>query len=264
MIIDEEKQKEKVSILNMKHRNYGNMKQKQEIRIVQGKERELEYVLTRKTVKNLNMRVKPDGTIRVSASRAVSVTYIDSFVLSHEKTLIKVLDKYEKMKENVPQPLQYVTGEKIRFLGEELSLLVETKDVEEVEKAGKFLVLRVKDTADLVRKEKVMMKWFRRMQAEVFEQICKDTYPLFQSMGVKYPMIKIRSMKSRWGSCQPQRGIITLNSKMITYPKEAIEYVVLHEFAHFIHPNHSRDFYGLVEKLMPDWKERKAMLQSME
>ena len=76
--------------------------------------------------------------------------------------------------------------------------------------------------------------------------------------------MKIRNMKSRWGSCQPQRGIITLNARMIAAPREAIEYVVVHEFAHFIHPNHSKEFYTLVEQLMPDWKTRKKMLQGIE
>lgn len=240
------------------------MRQKQEVRNVQGEERKLEYILTRKAVKNLNMRVKSDGTIRVSANSLVSVKIIDKFVLSHEKTLIKALDKYKKIKENALQPLLYVSGEKIRFLGEELHLLVEAALIEEVEKIGQFLFLRVKDTSDLARKERVMKKWFGKMQVEVFEQICKDMYPLFQTRGVKYPIIKIKSMKSCWGSCKPQRGVITLNSKMIEFPKEAIEYVVLHEFAHFIHPNHSKDFYSLVETLMPDWKERRAMLQLVE
>ena len=240
------------------------MKQKQDLRTVQGKERNLQYTLTRKTVKNLNMRVKPDGTIHVSANRLVPIKYIDNFVLTHEKTLIKALDKYEKIRVNTLQPLQYVSGEKIRFLGEELHLLVEAAPVEGVDKIGKFLFLRVKDITDFARKEKVMKKWFGRMQAEVFLEICKEIYPLFQPYGVKYPLVKIRRMKSRWGSCQPQKGVITLNSKMIAAQREAIEYVVLHEFAHFIHPNHSKDFYGLVEELMPDWKDRKGMLQDAE
>ena len=72
-----------------------------------------------------------------------------------------------------------------------------------------------------------------------------------------YPELKIRYMTARWGSCQPQKGIITLNSQLIEKPRRCMEYVVLHEFAHFIHPNHSKDFYTLVESLMPDWKERK-------
>lgn len=239
------------------------MKQKQELRVVQGKERSFQYILTRKPVKNLNMRVKPDGEIHVSAHRLVPVKYIDTFVLSHEKTLMKTLDKYEKIRANTLQPLQYVSGEKIRFLGEELHLMVETAPVEGADKLGQFLILRVKDTTDFKRKEKVINKWFAKKQVEVFLEICKEIYPLFRLLGVKYPLVKIRNMKSRWGSCQPQRGIITLNAKMIAAPREAIEYVVLHEFAHFIHPNHSKDFYGLVEKLMPDWKERKKMLEGI-
>lgn len=240
------------------------MKQKQEHRTVAGKEREFQYVLTRKAVKNLNMRVKPSGEIHVSANRLVPVKYIDNFVLSHEQTLSKTLDKYEKNRANTLQPLQYVSGEKVRFLGEELHLFVEAAPVEGVDKIGQFLFLRVKDTTDFNKKEKIMKKWFSKMQVEIFLEICKEIYPLFQPYGVKYPLVKIRNMKSRWGSCQPQKRIITLNGKMIAAPREAIEYVVLHEFAHFIHPNHSKDFYGLVEKMMPDWKERKAMLQGIE
>ena len=237
---------------------------KQELRIVSGKERKFQYILTRKPVKNLNMRIKPNGEIHVSANSLVPVKYIDKFVLSHEQTLCKTLDKYEKIRSNTLQPLRYVSGEKVRFLGEELHLLVEASPIEEVEKIGQFLFLRVKDTTDFKRKERVVKKWLDRMQVEIFLEICKEIYPMFQPYGVKYPLVKIRNMKSRWGSCQPQKKIITLNGKMIAAPREAIEYVVLHEFAHFIHPNHSKDFYGLVESLMPDWKKRKAMLQGVE
>lgn len=240
------------------------MKSKQEIRKVQGQERVFQYILTRKPVKNLNMRVKPNGEIHVSAHRLVPVKYIDHFVLSHEKTLIKALDKYEKIRYNKQQPLQYVSGEKVKYLGQELHLLVENGRIEEVEKCGQFLFLRVRDTLDFARKERVIKKWLKKMQWEVFEKICEEIYPLFKPYGVKYPLLKIRNMKSRWGSCQPQKGIITLNGNMITAPREAIEYVVLHEFAHFIHPNHSKDFYTLVEQMMPDWKARKAMLNCVE
>ena len=240
------------------------MGSKQEQRTVQGKERTFEYILTRKAVKNLNMRVKPNGEIHVSANPLVPIKYIDKFVLSHQETLTKTLDKYEKIRANMLPPLQYVSGEKVRYLGEELHLLVETASVEGVDKIGQFLFLRVKSTGDFNRKEKIMQKWFSKMQVEVFLEICKEIHPLFKPYGVKYPLVKIRNMKSRWGSCQPLKGVITLNAKMIAAPREAIEYVVLHEFAHFVHPNHSKEFYGLVEQLMPDWKERRALLQGVE
>lgn len=240
-----------------------NMRHKEEQRIVKGNERNLQYTLIRKSVKNLNMRVKPEGVILVSANPFVSAKYVDRFVLSHENTIIKALDKYEKMKQNISKPLKYESGEKIYYLGEALHLLLETSKIEGVDKFGSFLNLRVKDTTDFSKKERVLKKWFSKMQREVFFQICDEIYPLFQPYGVKYPLVKIRAMKSRWGSCQPSKGIITLNAKMIAAPREAIEYVVLHEFAHFIHPNHSKDFYALVESMMPDWKKRREMLNSI-
>ena len=240
-----------------------NMRHKEEQRIVKGNERNLQYTLIRKSVKNLNMRVKPEGVILVSANPFVSAKYVDRFVLSHENTIIKALDKYEKMKQNISKPLKYESGEKIYYLGEALHLLLETSKIEGVDKFGSFLNLRVKDTTDFSKKERVLKKWFSKMQREVFFQICDEIYPLFQPYGVKYPLVKIRAMKSRWGSCQPSKGIITLNAKMIAAPREAIEYVVLHEFAHFIHPNHSKDFYALVESMMPDWKQRREMLSSI-
>lgn len=239
------------------------MRRKEEQRNVKGKERTLQYTLIRKSVKNLNMRVKPEGVILVSANPFVSARYVDRFVLSHESTIIKALDKYEKMKQNVSKPLQYESGEKIYYLGEPLHLLLEESKIEGVDKFGSFLNLRVKDTTDFARKERVLKKWFSKMQREVFFQICDEIYPMFQAYGIKYPLVKIRTMKSRWGSCQPSKGIITLNAKMIAAPREAIEYVVLHEFAHFIHPNHSKDFYTLVESMMPDWKKRREMLNSI-
>ena len=90
-----------------------------------------------------------------------------------------------------------------------------------------------------------------------------EIYTKFKPHGVRYPLITIRCMKSRWGSCQPQTGKITLNGNMIAAPREAIEYVILHEFAHFIHPNHSKEFYVLVESMMPDWKQRREMLNGI-
>ena len=239
-----------------------NMRHKEEQRIVKGNERNLQYTLIRKSVKNLNMRVKPEGVILVSANPFVSAKYVDRFVLSHENTIIKALDKYEKMKQNISKPLKYESGEKIYYLGEALHLLLETSKIEGVDKFGSFLNLRVKDTTDFSKKERVLKKWFSKMQREVFFQICDEIYPLFQPYGVKYPLVKIRAMKSRWGSCQPSKGIITLNAKMIAAPREAIEYVVLHEFAHFIHPNHSKEFWSLVYKYYPNYKEVRKYLKN--
>ncbi|MFI3326751.1 MAG: SprT family zinc-dependent metalloprotease [Clostridia bacterium] len=96
----------------------------------------------------------------------------------------------------------------------------------------------------------------REKALRIFTEIIDEIYPIFNTMGITYPVLKIRTMKSKWGSCIPSKNQITLNTKLIEYDYKFIEYVVLHEFCHFIHPNHSKDFYKLVEKLMPDYKTR--------
>ena len=82
--------------------------------------------------------------------------------------------------------------------------------------------------------------------------------PTFEAMGVAYPEIKLRRMTSRWGSCRPKTGVLTFNTGLIHADEACIEYVVTHEFCHFIHPDHSPAFHALMTRLMPDWRERKS------
>lgn len=195
-------------------------KEKTEVRYVICKDRVLEYRLTRKAVKNINLRVKPDGTIHVSANSGVPKAYVDDVVRQKQDFLVRALEQYAKKQALAPQ----------------------------IDREA--------------HKKQLLQKYPKEYQQQVFMEMCNETYAVFRKHGyrVPHPELKIRYMTARWGSCQPQRGIITLNSQLIEKPRRCIEYVVLHEFAHFIHPNHSKEFYILVESLMPDWKERKAEL----
>jgi predicted metal-dependent hydrolase len=67
-------------------------------------------------------------------------------------------------------------------------------------------------------------------------------------------------MKKRWGSCLRSKGVILLNFELIKAPKYCIDYVMIHELLHFIRKNHDSQFYDLLTVLMPDWKERKEIL----
>ncbi len=72
--------------------------------------------------------------------------------------------------------------------------------------------------------------------------------------------VRIKSMKTRWGSCNYTKGYINLNLELIKKPKCAIEYVIFHELTHLIYPNHSKQFYSYISKYMPDWQERNKKL----
>ena len=70
-----------------------------------------------------------------------------------------------------------------------------------------------------------------------------------------------QTMRTRWGSCNVKERRITLAARLALMPPEAVEYVVVHEYCHFLQPNHSPAFWAEVEKLLPDWKERRALLK---
>ncbi len=232
-----------------------------EFRSVLCGEREIGYLLARKSVKNINLRIKPDGMVLISANRRVSVGFIENFIKSRQDFIFHALDKYVPANRKPERVMQYKDGERFLVLGQELELKVIEGEKDAVDRDGDFVCLTVKDTQDEKRRERCVKRWIQELEVSVFHQVCKETYPVFQKYGVDYPEIKIRTMKTMWGSCRPERGIITLNSRLIETPMRCIEYVVLHEFAHFIHPNHSAEFYQLVAKYMPDWKVRKKELE---
>ena len=92
-------------------------------------------------------------------------------------------------------------------------------------------------------------------------ELCESAYPLFAPYGVAYPKIRIRRMKSRWGSCIPSKGTVTFNSLLAAVPRPCVEYVVMHEFTHFLRADHSPAFYRLMDRFMPDWRERRKELK---
>lgn len=221
----------------------------------------ISYVLTRKQVKNINLRIKSNGEVAVSAHRRVPATYVDKFVESKAPFILEALERVEKRREETgDRPHNYETGEIFRLLGRDYTLVVEEAGLEEIFFRGDSLVLRTKWPDHYPHKKNMMEKWMRFFTRKTFSEIIDWAYPQFVPYGAPYPVWTVRAMTSRWGSCQPQTGKITLNSKLIFYPKEAIEYVVVHEFAHFAHPDHSRAFWALVAEIMPDYKERKKLL----
>lgn len=234
------------------------------LRSIQFKNNTISYELTYKRVKNINLRIKSDCTISVSAGRSVPVAMIDNFVLSKGQFILDALKKYSEHQKHTHKITAYESGETVWLLGRGLKLVVLEGGTEAVEADNNNLFLTVKNSCDTKRKKLLVERFTAARCQTVFEELINEVYKHFEKYGVPFPKLKIRRMKSRWGSCQPKSGIITLNAMLIEAPESCIRYVVLHEYCHFIHPNHSKNFYRLVESLMPDWKERKKRLNGRE
>lgn len=242
------------------------------------------YTLIRKNIKNINLRVKPDGSIVVSAHPRVPKKRIDEFVKSQISFIQKARTRMEQTKKNTVNP-QFLTGEKIPYLGNSLILQVEKADrrlipvwLEEVQNShitnfsrsnhgeavfckNSCLYLYTNDEIHSDYKQQLYDSWQKIQAGILCEQLSRHYYPVFEKFGIIYPEIKIRKMSSRWGSCIPQKHKITFNSLLLEKSLESIEYVVVHEFSHFIHPDHSRAFYEFVGQILPDWKNRRDGLR---
>lgn len=231
------------------------------LRVVSTKDNDIKYTLTYKKVKNINLRIKFDGSVLVSAPQYVDVFRIDEFVRSKGEYVLSAIEKFKKSQSFKPSPKKYVSGESFKILGKDLRLKVIISNEEEVYSDGVFIYLKVRSD-DFSRKQNLMNKWISKQTIEIYNEIAHEVYKKFEKYGVSFPQIKIRKMTTKWGSCQPVREIITLNSRLIEVTRSCIEYVITHEFCHFIQPNHSKDFYSLLHVMMPDWKQRKNILEA--
>ena len=224
-------------------------------------DQEIEYDLQVKRVKNINLRIKPDKTITISAHPRVPESEIERFILEKQEFILRALEKYDKMQKSLPK--QYIDGEAIKVFGQDFALKVFLAKKNYVEADDSFIKLYVRSIDDLSLKKKVLDKWLYNQVEEIVTSICEKVYPLFKKYCSDFPTIKFRKMTSRWGSCNFVRKILTFNYALINAPIEFVEYVVYHEFTHFIEPNHSKKFYLTLSNFLPEYKEIKKKLQKI-
>ena len=163
--------------------------------------RTIEYDLERKRVKNLNLRIRPDQSVHVSANRLVPERAIRAFLQSKSGYILKALDRYAAMAKNAPAPKTYVDGETVTILGRELRLKVVQGKRNNVVLDGTTVLLTVKDELDRGLKQRTMDKWMKNRSLEYVRDVCNAVYPEFRKYGVDFPEIKVRKMVSRWGIC---------------------------------------------------------------
>ncbi|MCR4891728.1 MAG: M48 family metallopeptidase [Lachnospiraceae bacterium] len=259
----------------------------EELRSVFYKGQKITYVLRRKKVKNVNLRISRDGSVSVSASPRVSISFIESFVEERAAFILKTQEEFARKADFSVGPDQYETGEILRILGYAVPLEIlegsrESIDLmpiggsgdlqgrslahleNTVDLQGYHLVLTLRNPAHLQKKRHMVDEWMKGLVSGLFLRLMEKGYRAYTCYGVPFPELRIKTMTSRWGSCQPRRKVITLNNQLIHYPLAAIEYVVWHEYAHFIEANHSKAFYAVLEKQMPDWRDRKALLNPLK
>lgn len=229
------------------------------IELVKGKV--IEFELIRKNVKNINLTVRPDFSITVSAKPTIPVDVIYQYLNHKSNWIMQRIGRFNNTKsENVVEH-EYVTGESFKFLGKQYRLDVDlTTSTERVLLAEGFIKLYVRNKNKKTTKARLLDEWYREQAKTAFLESLERMYKIIDSQVSSMPKLDYKVMKKRWGSCLRAKSTILLNLELIKAPMYCVDYVVLHELIHFVHKNHDSKFYELLTVLMPDWKLRKEIL----
>ena len=214
------------------------------------------YYTDRKT---LGIKVYPDTSVKVFAPIDTDLPIIEQHLKAKRKWIEKQQRSFQSYLPKTPAR-QYIGGESFLYLGKQYMLKIEPSTAEEVKLyQGRLVVKTVNPEATHIKK--LLQQWYIARATILFNKLFEEQFYLFKRFGLEKPILQIKKMEKRWGSCTPQQKII-LNPELIKAPVVCINYVILHELCHLVHHNHSKAFYRLLENFMPDWQKYKQLLET--
>lgn len=196
--------------------------------------------ITRKNNKNMYLRVKKDG-IYITCNYFVTNSMIKSFIEKNEDDIIRMNETVQRKEKK---------NEEFYYLGNNYDVVV-LNTVSKIEFVGNQVFV----------KNKTYLNTFLKNECErIFNERVKICYNLFEE-DIPYPKVMIGKMKRKWGYCNKRQELIKLNSELIKYSIDEIDYVIIHELCHFLEFNHSKNFWNYVKKYKPNYKENTKVLK---
>jgi len=157
---------------------------------------------------------------------------------------------------------ELVSGESFPYLGRNYRLKVQEGHQVGVCLSKGYLKATIRPTEQgeqrEVRIQQYLQSWYR---TSALERLKEKTTRYAQQIGVSPTGLSVRNFKSRWGSCD-KKGLVVFNWNIIKAPHSIVDYVVIHELCHLIHPNHSKEFWQVVGRHDPNYSEHKQWLKT--
>ncbi len=210
--------------------------------------------VTRKRIKNLYLRVLPQEGVCVSVPLRVTDAEISRFVLSRADWIEKQTIKHAQL-----APRGYEDGDTLPYFGKTLTLrLIDRSGRSHIRLNGDALELYIRQDADEAARKKVVDSWYR---AELYEAAGAMLPAVERTVGKRAGELKVRDMKTRWGTCNIKTALITLNLRLVEKPAECLRYVLTHELCHLHEAGHGERFWKRMDVYYPDWKRVRKLLK---
>jgi predicted metal-dependent hydrolase len=226
------------------------------------KDKFFEYEIVKKKNKNISICITPDGVVRVTSPSFVTDSYVHEVVY---KRAAWILSNLENIKETTKGVLnrRYSRGDRAVYLGKEYDLkVIEEVEVENrIRFNGEEFEVHVDPEGDEEEREKSiregLAEWYKH---EAFRKF-KERTRFYSEILKLYPNnIRVKEQKTLWGSCSSKDNI-NFNWKLIMAPQAVLDYIVVHELCHLKHRDHSKNYWNLVEQIIPDHKEKRKWLK---
>lgn len=201
---------------------------------------ECNIIIEEKNNKNTYLKVKEDNTILITTNYLTSKHQIMKLIEDNQSFILRSLKRLEKKQER---------NDKFLLLGSEYNIIVMPNSKIEIVNNNIY-------TPSMKKLE----LWLNKQMRDLFLKRLDYYYNLFEE-NIPYPSLRIRKMKTRWGVCNTKLKVITLNSELLKYDITKLDYVVVHELSHLIHPNHSKQFWLLVSKYCSNYKNIRKELR---
>ena len=221
----------------------------------------VEALVVRKPIKNLHLSVlPPNGRVRITAPENMKDDAIRTLISLRIPWIKKQQSKFTGQERQTKRG--YVSGESHYLFGKRYRLEVVFKDAAPTVflKGKNKIVLQVRPKTSVVKKNEVMMAWYRD-QLRVLVEEMMSTWQ--KKIGVKVSHWGIKQMKTRWGTCNHKRARILINLELAKKPIHCIEYVVVHELVHLIERKHNEKFVLLMTRYLPKWRSFKDDLNRL-
>lgn len=210
-----------------------------------------------KTAKTMKIYFKEDR-LTITKSPYVSIKQVNKFIIQNEE---RIYEEYKKILEQKSlKKGRWETGEEILYNGE-IYIILKIYDEKNtisirIEKEKKEFAIILPKQIQKEEEEYWIKKAVRKFFKQSTEDVLQERLAYWSKMtNITYNSVKVRDAKTKYGSCVPKEKALHFSSRLVMLPKDAIDAVIVHELCHIVHPNHSKEFYKLVEKYIPNYKE---------
>lgn len=221
---------------------------------------DVQITLTRKDVKHVHLTVHPPtGRVTLVAPRATRTEVARAYAITKLGWIRSQRQQLNAQAREAPR--QFIERESHYLWGRRYLLsITEADEKPQVRLSHRRLTLQLRPGSSTQQRAEVMHEWHKAQLHAVVPELIKKWEP---KLGVCVVDYFLQRMKTKWGSCNPVKRHIRLNTELAKKPKDLLEYVVVHEMLHLLEPSHNERFLALLDRLWPQWRESRAELNAM-